>query len=862
MGSTATPSNGECPAGSSPSTLHAHSTLLTDNPPRRSNRSVRSARSSEPEGRLSNYGYISEETTGAAGYISTPRETLCSSEALVTPRVPPAEPPPPRPVEELPTSSFDRALDGLLKALTCELRLLHTAEVTGLQAEVAKLQRGPTDTADGSGDGSSSARVSGGAERKVTVAPGTKLPSPPKQIRAGGGPRHALQGVDQPLSARRNHEEVLDIILDGTHWSSTTGTTSSSPHPSALTRRNLEFRTQLPQDGRQDGQLFEKSHCWAITSSGEDYSCATESAALHEALQTAAISGHTAHDVRRANWGGGKTSSMTSTFLSSSTGWDYTLHPQSRTKLSWDFCSLLLIAYDVLMLPLQPFDLPDLPFEYYMEWLGACYWTLDIGVNFCTAIYESSDGKLTNDPWKIAPRYLRTWFGFDFILAIAAWGNTLVRESNISGIAALFRVFRILRFGRLLRLFKVMNLMSQFQGSVNSDLFVLTVGLQVRVVLLICLTHYIACGWYWVGCGDHGWVKELGKEEKGYIYLTSLHWSVSQFTGTMEVNPLNSMERLYGIVVLFLALIISSVFISDITNMMAQLSAFYQERATLLQTLRAFKVQNPGISRDIVSMLKASLTKGTQEGRDQQLLQRLFEFLPVRLVAEVDIAVRRPVLVTYHILEVLDRHDPPFVDALCTKAVQDVAHNMVCRGENIFSKGDIGNDMYFLKQGTAAYVEYVKSEDGVVEERLTPLQKGGWICEAVLWAQWHHTGDFYATRVDSHIFGLNSKKFEMVLRHFPQIHGGLMPYAHNFVHNMNQYNCSDLGLEHTRRQTSSLAAQTSSIGGSGSDGSSRGVVRSGSFVRNFSIPSSSSLRNLSTSLSSGVGFRNLRRISE
>merc|ERR1719506_2080729 len=81
--------------------------------------------------------------------------------------------------------------------------------------------------------------------------------------------------------------------------------------------------------------------------------------------------------------------------------------------------------------------------------------------------------------------------------------------------------------------------------------------------------------------GSPSWVTEFNFQDMAweYQYLTSLHWSITQFTpGSMHVQPMNIPERAFAIAVLVAGMIIFSSIVSSITqatNGLKSLSAKY-----------------------------------------------------------------------------------------------------------------------------------------------------------------------------------------------------------------------------------------------------------------------------------------------
>merc|ERR1712113_285246 len=78
-------------------------------------------------------------------------------------------------------------------------------------------------------------------------------------------------------------------------------------------------------------------------------------------------------------------------------------------------------------------------------------------------------------------------------------------------------------------------------------------------------------------------------ESISYRYATSLHWSLTQFTpASMSVQPMNSVERIFAIVVLLFGLVLFSSFVSTITTSMTQLSRTMDDRSKQFWLLRRY----------------------------------------------------------------------------------------------------------------------------------------------------------------------------------------------------------------------------------------------------------------------------------
>merc|ERR1712048_626235 len=101
------------------------------------------------------------------------------------------------------------------------------------------------------------------------------------------------------------------------------------------------------------------------------------------------------------------------------------------------------------------------------------------------------------------------------------------------------------------------------------------------MVGMVMINHVLSCVWYAVGThaaiveGEVGWVKSFleldhpattwaDSKATIYLYLTSLHWTVTQFQGTSDILPGDSLsERLTAVLVVMSAFVIFSWYVSS-----------------------------------------------------------------------------------------------------------------------------------------------------------------------------------------------------------------------------------------------------------------------------------------------------------
>merc|ERR1712079_471783 len=103
------------------------------------------------------------------------------------------------------------------------------------------------------------------------------------------------------------------------------------------------------------------------------------------------------------------------------------MQPSSVKRLCWEFVALLLIFFDILVVPLQLLDPPDNKFMSISLWITRIFWTIDIIVSFFTGYISHNAQDMTEIRFsKVAKRYARTRLPFDFILVASDWMEVVV----------------------------------------------------------------------------------------------------------------------------------------------------------------------------------------------------------------------------------------------------------------------------------------------------------------------------------------------------------------------------------------------------------------------------------------------------
>jgi hypothetical protein len=473
----------------------------------------------------------------------------------------------------------------------------------------------------------------------------------------------------------------------------------------------------------------------------------------------------------------------------------YVIHPYSPKRALWDGASLILVVYDLIMIPFALFDPPEVMFLKFMNWVTRLFWTVDVLMSLITGA-TLNDGRVELRPRAIIRRYLLQWFALDIIIVGTDWGEYVLRDSLFSSDAGGYakagkagRAFRIVRMLRLLRLARMREVMSLMLERIRSERVIIMAGTAKMTVLMLALAHIIACVWWGIGKSSDGvnWIEERKFVRKPlmYQYSMSMHWALSQFAGGMdEVTPANTPERVYAIFVFLTAFVAAAAFISTLTSSMTQLNIIGSQHSQQLSQMRKYLYQN-GISNRLALRVMRNAQHAIQEQTRMMpeegvtLLKHVSEPLRLELHFEMysPILTKHPWILRYTVE--------------CPQVMRKVCHfgtsfEIVSQGDILFNAGEIPAKpvMYIVVYGQCTYCTTGMQE--------TEVKEGAWIAEATLWTpQWMHRGVLTASS-DSRLCLLDSAIFREIAGQFHHIDFDPRPYAKAFVSKLNEMENGDV----------------------------------------------------------------------
>lgn len=224
-------------------------------------------------------------------------------------------------------------------------------------------------------------------------------------------------------------------------------------------------------------------------------------------------------------------------------------------------------------------------------------------------------------------------------------------------------------------------------------------------------------------------------------YLTSLHWSITQFTpASMDIWATNVAERVFSVLTLFWALVALSSIIGSVSASMTALRNISADENKQVWILRRYLRQKQ-FSRDLTNrvMVHAEFQQVAEHNKvpasSVKLLGGLSEQFKLEMAYELHIeSLHEHPFFMHMTQDVILRKS---MERLCQFAFTSIS---IAQDEEMFSLGDEGNGMFFVKTGMLRYsVNNAASEPGgkVPYNGISP---GMWVTEPVLWTSWRHMG--------------------------------------------------------------------------------------------------------------------------
>jgi len=442
------------------------------------------------------------------------------------------------------------------------------------------------------------------------------------------------------------------------------------------------------------------------------------------------------------------------------------MSPVSPLRLLIDFLGVLSLLFDLITIPVMiAWDLPHTGKLRDMATGVACFWTFDMVTSFFTGFYSSS-GEVEMKFHLIAKRYLMSWFpidatiiGLDCSTILLSYVSGEAQGTSGTGLLRLAKASRMLRVVAVLRCARFTDIITRMLQRNLPSGFRILLQIAELFMTILYVNHVIACIWYYLGLHapsdtGHSWLavpiggfggQTYGDAEFWYQYLTAMHWAMSQMTpGSMQVVPVNTIERAFNVACLMSGVIFFGSLISTLSSKMLHYRMTRQDMHSKISVLHRFlseKGVSPGltltIKRQIADRLKVEKPLAANDVHVLSVLSK-------KTRAQLQCEICKPYLSGNPFLQLSLSLDQTLLNRICsTKALDFCA---LAPGDILFEAASMANSMYAVSQGTLTYVRDPTTSfvTGRTEEIVEPLR---WLCEPAMFVDWVHVGTVEAISV-------------------------------------------------------------------------------------------------------------------
>lgn len=507
----------------------------------------------------------------------------------------------------------------------------------------------------------------------------------------------------------------------------------------------------------------------------------------------------------------------------------YVMHPNSKKRIAWDILAVFVILFEISFSPLHLYNMEDSFRETAdaMQWAATSFWILDIPMSFLTAVYVND--KVRYRLTEIAKVYLSSWCFYDVSmllpdLIVIIFSNRSDQPAGVLRLARFRRMFRLLRFFQLIRVWSIVESLNVVEGKLT---FLRTeFGSLIRpvshVLLLMTLAiHVLGSLWFAAGNVEGGWVTEEGLQTLplGRQYTRSLEWALSRLPPSalrLNVELKTAAERWLGIFGTCMALICSSIFVSFVTNTMANVARERMRTTKILQSVRKY-CSTHCISYSYTMQMKRYVER---EHRRNELRGHMpmLQNLPEGMVRELFQEARALTLHSHAFFKEVGLADPSMELNLCSQAVTEL---YLLAGDIIFDITSKTEGMYMMANGVSIYFNWSSDQQPMTRRRSqrrsttgslfkglmgtsvasmpstprdrsakhvaqTVLEAGEYVAEPALWVKaWRHQGQLQAV-VEARALLVGTEDLFKVLQGYANTLANAVVYARCFVQELNK----------------------------------------------------------------------------
>uniref|UniRef100_A0A3Q1GJ11 Cyclic nucleotide-gated cation channel alpha-4-like n=1 Tax=Acanthochromis polyacanthus TaxID=80966 RepID=A0A3Q1GJ11_9TELE len=393
-----------------------------------------------------------------------------------------------------------------------------------------------------------------------------------------------------------------------------------------------------------------------------------------------------------------------------------------------------------------------LPVWLTLDYLSDLMYTTDMIITLHTGYLDQ--GILIKDLTRLRTRYLHSKH---FLRDLASLLPTDFLYFAFGIETPLVRINRLLRMPRLNEVLDRMETRTSYPN---------TFRISKLMLYIFVLIHWNACLYFalsnYIGFGSDRWVypnitnPEFASMRRQYFYC---FWFSAQIFTTVGDTPLPDREEeyLFMIADLLIAVLVFASIVGNVGNVITSLrdrdNVFFPNHELVKGYLRSRHISKE--LRQRIDNWYQHLHINKKIMRENEILQQL----PVHMRTEIAVSVHLPTLSKVTIFQSCEK-------SLLEELVLKLTPQVFSPGEYVCRKGDVGHEMYIIKEGKLAVV----ADDGVTE--FAVLSEGNFFGEiSILNIKGNKSGNRRTANIRSigysDLFSLSKEDLTDVLSEFP-----------------------------------------------------------------------------------------------
>ncbi|XP_077462423.1 cyclic nucleotide gated channel subunit alpha 1a [Stigmatopora argus] len=382
----------------------------------------------------------------------------------------------------------------------------------------------------------------------------------------------------------------------------------------------------------------------------------------------------------------------------------FVINPAGNIYYNWLFIITLPVMYNWTMIIARA-CFEELQHNYILYWVLLDYtsdiiYVADMVVRTRTGFLEQ--GLMIKDEKLLRDRYVNS---FQFQLDVVSMLPTDILYFLLGLDYPEIRVNKLLRIGRMMEFFKRTETKTNYPN-------IFRIGNLIMYILIII--HWNACFYFSfsksIGFGADDWVYPAvdDPEEPAFgqpmrKYAFSLYWSTLTLTTIGETPPpaLDS-EFIFHVVDFLVGVLIFATIVGNIATMISNMNAAQAQFQSRIDNIKQY-MQVRKVSKDLELRVIKWFDYLWNNGKAQDE-REVLRYLPDKLKAEIAIQVHMETLKKVRIFSDCEA-------GLLIELVLKLRPQVFSPGDYICKKGDIGREMYIIKDGKLAVV----ADDGITQ---------------------------------------------------------------------------------------------------------------------------------------------------